>query len=134
MRAMESTRRKLEASEEKRLWRQVLLKYIRSWRHQKHHIRSTSSKARSPEADFIRSSEDHQELKIIRSLKNWSFEGCSKDPITPVIAEDWKNEATANSNGFEGIECLFVGESWKRTIVRSVQPLLEQNTFNKHYP
>jgi len=30
-------------------------------------IRSTSSEARSPEADFIQSSEDHQELKIIRS-------------------------------------------------------------------
>jgi len=29
----------------------------------------------------------------------------------------------ANSNGFEGIGCFFVGESWQRTIVRSVQPL-----------
>jgi len=38
MRAMESTRKKLEASEEKRFWRQVLLKW---WRHQKHLIRST---------------------------------------------------------------------------------------------
>jgi len=39
MRAMETTRKKIEASEEKKLWRQVLLK---CWRHQKHLIRSTS--------------------------------------------------------------------------------------------
>jgi len=43
MRAMESTKEKLEASEEKRFWRQVLLKW---WRHQKHI---------SSEAQFIKS-------------------------------------------------------------------------------
>jgi len=57
MRAMEATRRKLEASEEKWFWSTS----------EADGIRSTSSEARSPEADFIRSSEDHQELKIIRS-------------------------------------------------------------------
>jgi len=46
MRAMKLRRRKLEASEEKRFWRQVVLKYIISSHHQK---------------------QDHQELKIIRS-------------------------------------------------------------------
>ena len=30
--------------------------------------------------------------------------------MTPIITEDWKNKATANSNGFEGIGCLFFGE------------------------
>jgi len=35
MRAMESTRKKLQVSEEKRFWRQVLLKW---WCHQKHLI------------------------------------------------------------------------------------------------
>jgi len=81
--------------------------------HQKqHHQKLTSLEAK-----------DHQELKIIISCENWSFKDCSNDLITPSIAEDWKNEATANSNGFEGIGCFFVGESWKRTIVRSVQPL-----------
>ena len=108
---MESTSRKLEASEEKRFWRQSNPEVL------------TSSEARSPEAVFIKRSEDHQELKIIRSWENWSFKRCSNDLITPSIAEDWKNEATTNSNGFEGIGCFFVGESWKRTIVRSVQPL-----------
>jgi len=95
MRAMESTRRKLEASEEKRFWRQVVLKKL------------TSSEALSSEAG---------------RLKN--FKCCSnEDLITPIIAKDWKNKATTNSNGFEDIGCLFFGECWKRTIVWSVQPL-----------
>jgi len=47
---MESTRKKLEASEEKRFWRQVLLKW---WHHQKHLIRSTPhQKHISPEAHW----------------------------------------------------------------------------------
>jgi len=87
-------------------------------------IRSTSL-----EANFIRGSEDHQELKIIRSWKNCSFKGCSMDPIKPNIAENYKVEATANSNGFEVIGCLFVGKSWKRTIVGGVQPLPPQLCF-----
>jgi len=62
-------------------------------------------------------------MQIIRSWENWSFKGCSNGLITPSIAEEWKNEARTNSNGFEGIGCFFFGESWKRTIVRSVQPL-----------
>jgi len=33
------------------------------------------------------------------------------DPIKPNIAENYKVEATANSNGFEVIGCLFVGKS-----------------------
>jgi len=45
---MESTIKKLEASEEKRFWRQMLLK---CWRHQKH----TSSKA-----NFTRSTFHHK--------------------------------------------------------------------------
>jgi len=81
---------------------------LKCWRHQKQdHQKQISS----------------EDLKIIRSWENWSFKGCSNDLITSGIAEDWKNEATANSNGFEGIGCFFVGECWKRTIVRSVQPL-----------
>jgi len=56
MRAMESTRRNLEASEEKRLWRQVLLKCRR---HQKHLIKSTSHQTHISSGV----------LKIIRSWK-----------------------------------------------------------------
>jgi len=81
MRAMESKRKKLEASEEKRFWRQVLLK---CWRHQKHLTRSRSHmKHISSEV-----------LKIIRSWRSSEAErieaskGCSKDLITPIIAED----------------------------------------------
>jgi len=64
MRATESIRRKLEASEkggseDKWFWSTSEADIIRS----------TSSEARSLEPDFI-SSEDHQELKIIRSGKN----------------------------------------------------------------
>jgi len=122
MRAMESTRRKLETSEEKRFWRQVVLKLTSS--------EALSSEAGHQKLTSSEASEDHQELKIIRSwrsseagrLKN--FKCCSnEDWITPIIAEDWKNKATAISNGFEGIECVFIRERWKRTIVRSVQPL-----------
>jgi len=59
MRAMESTRRKLEAFEvrgfeDKRFWR--------SWRHQKHLFRSSS-----PEADVIRGYKDHQKLEDWRT-------------------------------------------------------------------
>jgi len=116
MRAMESTRRKLKASEEKRFWRQVVLKL-------------TSSKALSSEAGHQKltsseASEDYQELKITISWKIEEFQCCSnEDLITPIIVEDWKNKATTISNGFEDIGCLFFGERWKRTIVRSVQPL-----------
>jgi len=109
MRAMKSTSRKLEAYEEKRFWRQSAHEVL------------TSSEAPHQKQDHQKqfSSED---LKI-RSWENWSFKGCSNDLITHSIAEDWKNEATAYSNEFEGIKCFFVEESWKRTIVRSVQPL-----------
>jgi len=55
---------------------------------------------------------DHQKLKIIRRWKNQSFKGCSNVLITPSIAEDHKSKATANSNEFEGIGCLFFEERW----------------------
>ena len=116
MRAMESTRRKLKASEEKRFWRQVLLKW---WCHyqkqvyQKHLIRS----------NITRNNFSLEYLKIIRSWKNWSFKGCSNDLITPSIAEDQKSKAMVISNKFEGIGCLFFEERWQSTILRSVQPL-----------
>ena len=100
MRAMELTSRKLEASEDT-----VLLK---SWRHQKqHHQKLFSSEA-----------EDHQKLKESKLQKDVQI-----ILISSSIAEDWKNKAMTNSNGFEGIGCFYVGESWQRTIVRSVQPL-----------
>jgi len=61
----------------------VVLKIIRSRRHQKHLLRSCS-----PEADVIKGSEDHQELKIIRSWKTGSFIIVSNAVlITPIIAE-----------------------------------------------
>jgi len=95
----------------KRFWRQAVMKkltsseaplqkqFTRSWRHQR----------------FWRSSETGR-------LKN--FKCCSNnDWITPIVAEDWENKTTAISNGFEGIECLFSWERWKKTFVRSVQPL-----------
>jgi len=50
---MESTRKKLEASEEKRIWKQELLKW---WRHQKYLVRSTSSEAHFTRTTF------HQKL------------------------------------------------------------------------
>jgi len=95
----------------KRFWRHAVLKkltsseaplqkqFTRSWRHQR----------------FWRSSE-------ARRLKN--FKCCSNDDwIMPIIAEDWENKTTTISNEFEGIRCLFSWERWKRTFVRSVQPL-----------
>jgi len=60
MRAMESTRKKLEAFEEERFWRQVLLKW---WHHQKHLVRSTSHQKHI----------SSEILEIIRSWKKWSF-------------------------------------------------------------
>ena len=67
--------------------------------------------------------QDHQKLKIIRRWKNQSFKGYSKHLITSSIAEGQKSKSTANSNEFEGIGCLFFGEHWQSTILRSVQPL-----------
>jgi len=64
MRAMESTRKKLEASEEKRFGRQVLLKW---WRHQKHLIRSTF----------------HKKHISSEAGRSESSKGCSKDLFTP---------------------------------------------------
>ena len=95
----------------KRFWRQAALKkltsseaplqkqFSRSWRHQR----------------FWRSSE---------AGRRKNFKCCSnEDWITPIIAEDRKSETTDFSNGFEDIGCLFSWEHWKRTFVRSVQPL-----------
>jgi len=67
MRAMESTRKKLEASEEKRFWRQVLLKW---WRHQKHVIISKITKGKFHQK-ICRSSgaADHQKLKELKLQK-----------------------------------------------------------------
>jgi len=75
-------------------------------------IKSTSSEARSPEA------EDHQKMK-----ESKSFKCCSKVLITSSIVEDQKSKTTVNSNEFEGIRFLFFEERWQSTIVRSVQPL-----------
>jgi len=82
-------------------------------------IRSTLLKSWSQEADVIRSIWRSSEAERLKNFKCCANE----DLITPIIVEDWNNKATANSNGFEGIGCLFFGERWKRTIVRSVQPL-----------
>jgi len=48
-------------------------------------------------------------LKIIRSRKTGSFKGCSNVIITPIIAEEYKLEATANSEELKCIGCLFFG-------------------------
>jgi len=111
MREMESTRRKLEVAKKKRFWRQAVLKLTSS--------EALSSEAGHQKLTSSEASEDHQELKDWRTSKCCSNE----DWITSIIAEDWKSKATTNSNGFEVIGCLFVGESWKKTIVWSVQPL-----------
>jgi len=79
-------------------------------------IRSTSSEARSPEAE-------DEMLKVSKAVQ-WIYSRLS-------IAEDHKSEATTNSNGFEDIGCLFFEERWQSTIVRSVQslpPLLVSTT------
>jgi len=103
MRAMESTRRKLYAIEEKCSWSDDVIKskFIRR-PHQK---------------------QDHHMLKFIRRWRNQSIKGCSKYLITSSIIEDQKSKATTNSNGFEAIGCLLFEERWQSTIVRSVQPL-----------
>ena len=107
LRAMESTRMKLEASEEKCSWSQVFLKW---WHHQKLHHQKLS---------FVRSwrsseAEDHQQIERVKALK---------DLISSNITEDQKSEATTNLKGFESIGCLFSQDRWQRTIVRTVQPL-----------
>ena len=103
-RAKESTKRKLEASEEKYSWSNDV---IRS-----KFIRSASSEARSPEAEV------HQEMKNLKDSRSgnmiWS---CL------CIAKDWKSITTALEKEFESIGCLFYQERWQRTIVRTVQPL-----------
>jgi len=110
MRAIESTRKKFYASEEKCSWSPVLLK----WWH--HHQKQGHQKQ-------VHHKQNQQKLKIIRRWKNQSFKGCSKVLITPSIAEDQKSKATIISNKFEGIGCLFFEEWWQSTIVWSVQPL-----------
>jgi len=111
LRVMESTKRKLEASEEKWFWSQVLLKW---WRHQKqvdqkHFIRSYITRS-----CLSSRAEDHQQIERVK---------VSKDLITSNITEDQKSEATTNLKGFESIGCLFSQDRWKRTIVRNVQPI-----------
>jgi len=81
----------------------------------------TSSEASSSEAPH--QNQDHQKLKIISRWKNQSFKDLSKLLITPSIAEDQKSKATANSNEFEDIWCLFFEKRWQSTIVQSIQPL-----------
>jgi len=56
MRAMESTRRKLEASEEKRFWRQVVLKKMTS-------SEALSSEAGHQKLTSLEASKDHQKLE-----------------------------------------------------------------------
>jgi len=65
----------------------------------------TSSEASSSEAPHQK--QDHQKLNIIRTWKNQSFKGYSKDLITSSIVEDQKSKTTVNTNEFEGIGCLF---------------------------
>ena len=109
MRAMKSTRRKLETSEEKRFWR--------SWRHQKH----------SSQKLVTRSWRHQKHLKIIRSwrsseagrLKN--FKMLFKWRLNHAChCKYWENKTTAISNEFEGIECLFSWEHWKKGLLYEV--------------
>ena len=103
LRAMESTRMKLEASEEKCSWSDDVIR--------NKFIRSISLEAISSEAEV------HQKMRDLKLQR--LFNGL----ITSSIAEDWKNKVTANSNKFEGIGRFYFGESWQRTIVRTVQLL-----------
>jgi len=103
-RAKESTKRKLEASEEKCSWSDGV---IRS-----KFIRSASSEARSPEAEV------HQEMKNLKDSRAGNMIWSRLD-----IAKDWKSITTALEIKFESIGCLFYQERWQRTIVRIVQPL-----------
>jgi len=109
-RPKESTKRKLEASEEKCSWSTKC-----SWNDdviRSKFIKSASSKARSPEAEV------HQEMKNLKYSRAgymiWSHLG---------IARDWKSITMALEMKFESIGCLFYQERWQRTIVRTVQPL-----------
>jgi len=109
-RAKESTKRKLEASEEKCSWSTKCFwsdDVIKS-----KFIRSASSEARSPEAEV------HQEMKI---LKDSRAENMSWSRLS--IAKDWKSVTTVLEMKFESIGCLFYQERWHRTIVRTVQSL-----------
>ena len=108
--AKESTKWKLEASEEKCSWSTKCFwsdDVIRS-----KFIRSASSEARSPEAEV------HQEMKNLKDsrARNMFWSRLS-------IAKDRKSITTALEMKFESIGCLFYQERWQRTIVRTVQPL-----------
>jgi len=109
-RAKESTKRKLEASEEKCSWSTKC-----SWRDdviRSKFIRSASSEARSPEAEV------HQEMKNLKDSRVGNmFWSCLS------FAKDWKRVTTALEMKFESIGCLVYQERWQRTIVRTVQPL-----------
>jgi len=109
-RAKESTKRKLEASEEKCFWSTKC-----SWSDdviRSKFIRSASSEARSPEVEV------HQEMKNLKDSRAGNmFWSCLS------FAKDWKSVTTTLEMKFESIGCLFYQERWQRTIVRTVQPL-----------
>jgi len=96
-----------EATEEKCSWSLVLLKWWCHQKqvHQKHLIRSR----RSPEAEVH---QEMQDLKLQRLFNGFNF-----------VKALQQSEATTILKGFESIRCLFFGERWQSTIVRSVQPL-----------
>jgi len=109
-RAKESTKRKVEASEEKCSWSTKC-----SWSDdviRSKFIRSASSEARSPEAKV------HQEMKNLKDSRagNMIWSRLS-------IVRDWKSITTTLGKEFKSIGCLFYQERWQRTIVRTVQPL-----------
>jgi len=62
-------------------------------------------------SEVLSSEADHQKLTSSEAGRLKNFKCCSnEDLITPIIAEDWKNKTTANSNESEGIGCLFFGK------------------------
>jgi len=76
---MESTKRKLEASEEKWFWSQVLLKW---WRHQKQVEEKHFIKSYITRSCLSSDAEDHQQIERVK---------VSKDLFTSNITEEWSN-------------------------------------------
>jgi len=110
-------RLKKKGSEDKRFWTSSETDIIKSTSSEIVHQKLTSSEV----------------LKIIINWQTGSFRFVSNAVIiTPNIAEEEKPEATANSEEFEGIWCLFFGERWKRTIVQVYNHYLHYSDLCMH--
>jgi len=107
-----------EASEEKRCWRQEVMKIIRSWHHQKYSHQKLDTRSWRNQR-FWRSSEAER-------LEASKF--CHMLLLSYLYTQkEWKPRATVISEEFEGIGCLSTEQRRKKdnsTIVQPLSPLL----------